>query len=103
MFSRFLAAIVLCCAARGQFTTRLPAETNLAFDNYVEGVEAKLDWRVEPLATRDIIIKPAAGKGPIQVPSGMVHDWTASVFVPGAKMDQALVLFQNYDGYKKVF
>jgi len=55
------------------------------------------------MSTSGILIKPAEGRSPIPVPGGMVHDWTASAFIPGAKVDQALTLFQDYDGYTKVF
>jgi hypothetical protein len=96
-------AMILCCAARAQFTRSLPAETSLAFDQYVQGVEAKLDWRGDPVSASGIVIKPAEGRSPIPVPSGMVHDWTAQAFIPSAKVDQALALFQDYDSYKKVF
>src|SRR5450755_3891980 len=31
------------------------------------------------------------------VPGGLIHDWTGSVFVPGASISQTLALLQDYD------
>jgi hypothetical protein len=35
--------------------------------------------------------------GPIACPGGMIHHWVGVVFIPGAKLDDALGVLQDYD------
>jgi hypothetical protein len=51
---------------------------------------------VERLSTRD------AGKE-IDVPGGLIHHWLGAVFVPGATLDQALDLLQDYNRHAEIF
>jgi len=39
----------------------------------------------------------------IQVPGGMIHDWTGTVFIPGATLAQTLALDQDYDHHQDIF
>jgi hypothetical protein len=39
----------------------------------------------------------------IDVPSGMIHHWRATVFAPGATLKQALALVQDYDHHDKYY
>jgi hypothetical protein len=95
--------LVFPLALSAQFTTGLAPETKRAFDQYIQSAEGAMKWESKPLAGKDIAVIPTAGKSPLPVPEGMIHDWTAAVFVPGAKVDKALHAFQDYDGYKKMF
>lgn len=74
-----------------QLTAPLSTQTSQAFDDYVKKQEASMIWQ----ARRDT--------SPIQVPSGLIHDWVAQQDVPGATVEKAVVLLQNYDAYKRVF
>ncbi len=89
-------------AASCQFTTNLAPGTNRAFDEYVSKMESQMDWRAR-LAGSDISIKPSIGKSPIDVPEGMIHDWTASVLIPHTTTDKAVHVFQDYGAYKTMF
>jgi hypothetical protein len=40
---------------------------------------------------------------PMQVPGGMIHDWTGTVFIPGATLAQTLALDQDYDHHQDIF
>ena len=51
---------------------------------------------IERLTTRD------EGKT-IDVPGGLVHHWLGSVFVPGATVDQAVALLQDYDKHADIY
>ena len=51
---------------------------------------------IEPLVTRD------RGKE-IDVPGGIIHHWVGVVFVPGATLDQAVALLQDYDRHADVY
>ena len=39
----------------------------------------------------------------IDVPDGMIHHWIGVVFVPGATVNQALTLLQDYDRHAEVY
>ena len=41
--------------------------------------------------------------GDTPVPDGMIHHWRATVFVPGADLQQALTLLQDYDHHKDLY
>ncbi len=39
----------------------------------------------------------------IDVPGGMIHHWVGTAFVPGASIDEALALLQNYDAHQRIY
>src|SRR5262245_22903699 len=39
----------------------------------------------------------------IEIPDGLVHHWVGLVFVPGATVNQALALLQDYDRHAEVY
>jgi hypothetical protein len=100
--SLLLPVFLIPPAVQAQFTTSLSAETNRAFDDYVARMESQMDWRAR-LAGNDISIQPSIGKSPIDVPDGMIHDWTASVLIPHTTTDKAIHVFQSYADYKTMF
>jgi hypothetical protein len=88
----------------GQITVHLSPATNQAFDKYVSAAEAKMDWKAHlPARTKNVEVAAWEGNSPIEVESGLIHDWVASILVPGASAEQALALFQGYDQFKQVF
>jgi len=48
-------------------------------------------------------LRATDGGKPIDIPSGMVHHWVGTVFVPGARLDQAVALLQAYDRHSEVY
>ena len=127
MTARTAAALALVVLATCQATTTDAAElkpkTIAAFDRYVHLTEARLDtsgpflWidglpdaerhtrlqtvrsgqlAIERLRTRD-------GDKPVEVPDGMIHHWLGTVFIPGATLDQAVALLQDYDRHAEVY
>src|SRR5215471_12241964 len=99
---RLLPILLLPVLSNAQFTTRESAQTDTDFDKYVASAEASMDWRANPAAEKVNVFAPN-GRSPHAVTDGMIHDWTASVFVPKAKIQKALEVFQNYAEYKNVF
>ena len=99
-----ISLLSIAVAARAQITVHLSNQTNQAFDAYIKAAEAKMEWKANP-ATKAGKIEVAswAGKGPVQVEEGLIHDWVGSVEVPGATAERALAMFQDYGAYKKVF
>ena len=39
----------------------------------------------------------------MQVPSGLIHDWIGSVFIPGVTLEGVLALVRNYDNHYKLY
>ena len=101
----------------------LQNRTIQAFDRYVRLTEARLNgsapflWidglpdakRREALDTvrqQQLSIERLETKDngrEIDVPDGMIHHWVGTAFVPGASIDEALALLQNYDAHQRIY
>jgi len=97
----------------------LQQQTLDAFDRHIRAVEARRDERVrgarsflwadespqrhEQARRGEIVIEPLVGKGDLEVPGGLVHDWIGAVFIPGATLDRTLALVQNYDNHRNIY
>lgn len=108
--SRFALLTLLACLTTSpvaaQFQTRLNPKTDQAFDDYRKAAEAKLDGRPRfpsGLKPGQVEIAPTNAAGSVDVKDGLIHDWIAATVVPGATVDQALAVLQNYDGYKNIY
>jgi hypothetical protein len=96
--------------------------TIAAFDKYVRVTEAQMApdpfLRVDALAATERAAKLAAlrrgelyverlttrdGGKSIDVPDGLIHHWLGAAFVPGATLEQAVNLMQDYDRHHDVF
>jgi hypothetical protein len=90
----------------------LKPETVQAFDRYVRAAEVRIDarlhggnflWtdespaRLKVVRDGQVVAEPVAGRGDIAVTRGLVHDWIASVFAPGATLERTLASVQDYD------
>jgi hypothetical protein len=110
-------------AAAAAAAAELQSRTVQAFDRYVRLTEARLSrgapfvWidglaeaqrreaieivrkgelSIERLETRD-------GGREIEVPGGMIHHWVGTAFVPGASVDQALAILQDYNAHQRIY
>lgn len=96
----------------------LNPKTVEAFDNYIRATEARLDkevrdgpflWvdgtPVRKAHARDgeVVVEPWTGKGDIEVPGGLIHDWAGAVFIPGATLAKTLAVAQDYNNHKNIF
>jgi hypothetical protein len=93
----------------------LKPNTAEAFDRYIRQTEQRLEenkgflWadenpdRARRVKGGEVLVEPFRTKSVIPVPSGLVHDWVGSVFIPGATLDQTLSMVQNYDRHKDVY
>lgn len=100
-----VALLAFPMALAGQkIIVHLSPATSQAFDQYVLAAEAKMDWRPRTSAKPGggVDLAPIGGS-PIQVPDGMIHDWVGGAAVPGATVEKALAMFQDYADYKKSF
>ena len=101
----------------------LQPRTVAAFDRYAALTEARLDdprtylWvdglpdarRREALAALrrgELVIEPLETRDrgrEIDVPDGLVHHWVGIVFVPGATVDRAVALLQDYNRHAEIY
>lgn len=102
----------------------LKPATRQAFDRYVQLVEKRLQASERPflwvrslpelqqaqlrqrLMGGEVIIERLTEQEQgreVPVPDGMIHHWLATVFVPGANLQQALTLLQDYDHHKDLY
>jgi len=113
--------------------TDLETKTIEAFDHYVQIAEARINaeladhgpylWveRLPPdlraaaeaqLRAGQVVIERVNAfepdgqddpNKPIAVPSGMIHHWIGTVFIPGATLGQTLALEEDYDHHQEYF
>lgn len=98
-------AFTLPFFATAQIHTTLEPGTIEAFDSYLKVNEPKMTTsaRFAQLNPDEIRVEAANDKGTIDVHKGVVHDWVGATFVPGAKVEQALAVLQNYPEYKNIY
>ena len=98
-------AVLFPLALSAQFSTTLSPKTTAAFDAYLKTHEAQMSNRARygQLNPGEVRVDPAREDGSIDVKDGMVHDWVAGAFVPGATVQQALAVLQNYGSYKSIY
>jgi hypothetical protein len=101
----------------------LQPRTAAAFDRYVNAIEGQMTRRPaflwvdrgtdaarrkahDALARGELLIE-SIDRGDTGInrdaPDGMVHHWIGTVFVPGATLDSALALLQDYDRHASVY
>lgn len=107
-------------------TAELKPETLAAFNRYVREAEQRMEaeraggpfllpdgWSPErrdqayqQLRRSEMVIERLnkdQGGAKARVPHGLVHHWAGIVFIPGATLDQALALIQDYDRHQDVY
>lgn len=114
--------VILSLIAASASAADLQPRTVAAFDRYVRVTEAQMT--AEPFLRIDGLREPDrkanlaelnrgglwidrlvtldAGK-PIDVPGGLIHHWVGAAFIPGAKLDQAVALLQDYDHHAQIY
>jgi hypothetical protein len=105
----------------------LQPKTVEAFDRYVRVTEARMAKELEPSGSfllldslpeprRKSAIDEVRGGGlfierlatsenghKLEAPDALIHHWVGAVFVPGATVDRAVALMQDYDRHADVF
>jgi hypothetical protein len=122
--SAAVAAVMLLVISATQVSSaELQPRTVAAFDRYVQVTEQRMRddpqflWVdglpasqkravLEALRRGELVIDRLttrqSGKE-IDIPDGMVHHWIGVVFVPGATVDKALALLQDYDHHAQIY
>lgn len=114
-------AISVLCFAHGAAGADLQPKTVAAFDRYVAAAEAQRQkppflWmdgdtpeqrrqreRVRQGGLLITDMEAREGGRTIDIPDGLVHHWLGAVFVPGATVDQAMALLQDYDRHADIY
>lgn len=116
----FLALLQLPLAARGT-SAELQPKTTEAFEHYVQVTDARINAELRsggPFLWLDSLPEHRRQKlydrvrqgqfeirqtkteeegKPIEVPSGLIHDWVGVAFVPGVSLQQVVSFLQDYD------
>jgi len=109
-------------AAPAAAAAELQNRTIQAFDRYVRLTEARLNGNVflwidglpetrrrealDAVRRRELSIERLETKDngrEIDAPGGMIHHWVGTAFVPGATIDQALSVLQNYNEHHRIY
>jgi hypothetical protein len=118
-----LVGVLASLAAATGMAAELQPRTLAAFDRYARLTEARMSsdgsflWvdglsesarraGLDALRRGEVVIDRLtmrdAGQR-IDVPDGLIHHWVGLVFVPGATVDQALALLQDYDRHAEIY
>ncbi len=114
------AAIVAALLAPAQSVAAdLRPETVAAWDKYLKDVSGRdqkclseggpflsIDANANDklrLRNGEILVFPAAPRAPVEVPSGLIHDWVGVVFIPNVALTDVLNVVRDYSDYKKVY
>ena len=116
---RLLPALLVSLAALQAQAARLRLETAEAFEAYVAGKEQVLAERlsgrrsflwvsevsggVRALKRGEVLVEPFHGKGDLEVPHGLIHDWVGAMFIPEARAGDVLATVQDYDNHKNFY
>jgi len=98
---------------------RLKPETVKAFEAYVREAEDAMDqtlhgsgpflWseedseRSQQVREGHVVAQLWSGKRPVDVPSGLIHDWIGAIFIPEMTVKRVLALVQDYDNHKNIY
>src|SRR5579872_735043 len=99
------------------YAATLSPETIKAWEQYTEEKIALTKLSVEGAAlvsddggdswtwlrSGRILVAPAASDIPKRVPSGLIHDWVATEFIPNATIPDVFAAIRDYDHYKDVY
>jgi len=110
-------------AAPAAAGAELQNRTIQAFDRYVRLTEARLNssapflWiddlpearrreALDAVRRKELSIERLETKDngrEIEAPGGMIHHWVGTAFVPGATIDEALSVLQNYNEHHRIY
>jgi hypothetical protein len=112
-----LAAFLLAGLPDG-FGVELKPRTVEAFDKYMQAAQARFDASLSPdtflwvdgsperkraVSAGKVLAEPTSQSGDIDIPDGLIHDWTGAVFVPGATLEQTIRMVEDYPNHKNIY
>jgi len=97
----------------------LEQRTLKAWDEYIEAAKDRMHDRLRPGATflwldevpdrrakvhgGEILVEPVVAHRPKRAPSGLIHDWIGTSFIPNATLDEVVAAVRDYNRYKDVY
>jgi len=98
---------------------QLKPQTIEAFDAYISLVEKAAEqsllandpflWsdtrseRAQQIQAGQVVAQFWDGRGPVEVPNGLIHDWVGAALIPGKSVEQILALIQDYDNHENIY
>lgn len=95
---------------------KLSTKTLDAFDVYIRNTEMEMEqslsqngcflWsqqvpeRTQAVVQGQVVAQRWSGKGPANVPDGLIHDWIAALFISDVNIQQLFAVMQDYDNHK---
>jgi hypothetical protein len=59
--------------------------------------------RVHKVREGQVVAQFWSGKGPAEVPNGLIHDWIAAAFLPESTIQEIFAVIQDYDNHKNIY
>jgi hypothetical protein len=59
--------------------------------------------RTKQVREGKVVAEFFSGRGPVKVPSGLIHDWIAAAFIPDATIQEIFAVIQDYDKHKNIY
>ena len=97
----------------------LKPETLRAWDAYVHAAKIRVEARTrgdapflwvdeehgpaQRVRAGEVVVEPEGGGSPHSVPSGLIHDWVGTVFVPGARLEDVVRVLDDYERYSDFY
>ena len=94
-------------------------QTIEAFEGYISQAEAAMEqtlcagapflWsdlvpeRTQQVQAGKVLAQFWAGRAPVEVPNGLIHDWIGASLIPGTTVKDTLALIQDYDNHKNIY
>jgi len=98
---------------------QLMPQTVEAFNGYISQAEAAMEqtlcagapflWsdlvpeRTKQVQAGKVVAQFWAGRAPVDVPNGLIHDWIGAALIPGTTIEDTLALIQDYDNHKNIY
>ena len=98
---------------------QLNSQTLAVFDAYIQHAETEMQqtvhecalflWsdlkseRIQQVRAGQVVAKVWSGRGPIKVPSGLIHDWIAAAFIPESTIQEIFGVIQDYDNHENIY
>ncbi len=98
---------------------QLNPQTMEAFDTYIHQAETAMEQTLDgrgaflwsqqsPERTQDagrgkVVAEFWSGRGPVKVPSGLIHDWIAAAFIAASTIQEIFSVIQDYDNHKNIY
>lgn len=97
----------------------LKTETVTAWNDYLNTTQAKLQQRLAPggcflwtfedpdraarVQAGEIVVAPAPGPHPKNVPGGLIHHWVGAIFLPSVTLARVADVTRDYDRYQEYY